>query len=145
MAGEVVGITSAKLAGVGIEGMGYAISINSAEPIIQSLINQNYVTRPWLGVGLYPLDPFVAAANNLSVDEGALIVEIVAGSPAANAGLEKGDVITRFDGKEITSCDDLVKAIHDCQIGQKVEITFVRGEDTETTTAVLKESPPPWG
>jgi serine protease Do len=125
--------------------MGYAISSDSAKPIIENLIHQGYVIRPWLGVGLWDVDPFVAAANNLSVNQGALIVELVAGSPAANAGLKKGDVIIRFAGKEITNSGDLIQAINDCQIGQRVEITFVRGKDTKTTSAQLIESPPPWG
>ncbi|GAG89507.1 unnamed protein product, partial [marine sediment metagenome] len=133
-----------KVAAVGVEGMGYAISINEAEPVIEDLIHQGYVTRPWLGVGLYTVDPFVAAVNNLSVDKGALIVEIVADSPAKIAGLGEGDVIIRFADKEIVSSDDLIQAIHDCQIGQGVEITFVRGKDTKTTWAHLQESPPPW-
>ncbi len=59
MAGEVIGITSAKLSAVGIEGMGYAISTNEAMSIIQQLINTGYVIRPWLGVSLYSVDPFV--------------------------------------------------------------------------------------
>ena len=145
MAGEVVGITSAKIAAIGVEGMGYAISSKGAKPIIEDLIRQGYVIRPWLGVGLHTVDSFASAMNNLSVDEGALIVELVKGSPADAAGLEEGDVIIRFEGKEITSADDLIQAIHDCQIGQKVEITFARGKDTKTTLAQLKESPPPWG
>ena len=144
IAGEVVGITSVKVAVVGVEGMGYAIGINEAKPIIEDLIHQGYVIRPWLGVGLYTVDPFVAAVNKLSVDKGALIVEVVADSPAAAAGLRKGDVIMRFANKEITNADDLIQAIHDCQIGQRVEITFARDKDTKTTWAQLQESPPPW-
>lgn len=145
LAGEVIGITSVKMAAVGVEGMGYAISGNSAKPIIEDLIHQSYVIRPWLGVGLRTVDSFVAATNNLSVTEGAFIVEVAASSPAEAGGLRQGDVIIAFDDKNITNSDDLIQAIHDCQIGQTVEITFVRGEDTETTSAQLQESPPPWG
>jgi serine protease Do len=143
-AGEVIGITSIKMAAVGIEGMGYAISINNAKSVIEDLIRQGYVIRPWLGVGLYTVDPFVAAVNNLSVDKGALIVEVVPDSPADAAGLKESDVIIHFEGKEINTRDELLQAILDCQIGQRVEITFVRGEDTKTTWAQLQESPPPW-
>lgn len=144
MSGEAIGITSVKIATVGVEGMGYAISSHSAKPIIRDLIHQGYVTRPWLGVGLYTVDSFVASVNKLSVDKGALIVSVSKDSPAHAAGLQEGDVIIRFKDKEITSHDDLVQAIHDCQIGQKVEITFVRGEDTKTTTTQLTQSSPPW-
>ncbi len=144
IAGEVIGITSVKMAAVGVEGMGYAISINNAKPVIEELIQQGYVTRPWLGVGLYTVDPFVAAMNNLSVDKGALVVEVVADSPAKTAGLREGDVIIRFADKQIVSRDDLVQAIHNCQIDQVVEVTFVRDKDTKTIWAQLQESPPPW-
>jgi S1-C subfamily serine protease len=101
------------------------------------------VTYPWLGVGLYTVDPSLAAATNLSVDKGALIVELVDNSPADLAGLRGNDVIIRFGDKEITNVADLVRAIRSSQVGQEVEITFVRGEDTETTSARLIERPTP--
>jgi len=145
MSGEVIGITSVKMAAVGVEGMGYAISINSAEPIIQDLINQGYVSHAWLGVSLYTVDPSFAKANNLPVNEGALIVELVRDSPADNAGLRQGDIIISFGGKSITSADDLVQAIRNSEVGERVEITFVRGKDTGRTSAQLVERPLPWG
>ena len=145
LAGEVMGITSVKIAAVGVEGMGYAISANSTKPIIEDLIHQGCVTRPWLGVSLYTVDPFVARANKLSVDEGALIVEVVPDSPADVAGLKQGDIIISFGGERITSADELVQAIRNSQIEQKVEITFVRGENTKTTQPRLQQRPPPWG
>ncbi len=88
LSGEVIGITNAKIADVGIEGMGYAISINTASPIIQELVNKGYITRPWLGVGLYTVDELAIQQLNLSVDKGVLLTEVVAGSPADQAGLE---------------------------------------------------------
>ena len=143
MLGEVIGLTSVKMAAIDVEGIGYAISSNGAKPVIEDIIRQGYVTRPWLGVALSTVDPLIATAQNLSVEEGALIVEVVANSPAASAGLKKGDVIIRFGGKEITDLNDLIQSIRNSQIGQEVEITFVRGEDTETTSVTLIESPPP--
>jgi len=143
ISGEVIGITSVKMSAAGVEGMGYAISINSAKPVIKTLIEQGYVSRPWLGVALYTVDPYVAAANGLSVNKGAFIVKLVSGSPADIAGLREGDVIVRFEDKKIANVDDMVQAIHDCQIGQKVEITFFRGENSKTVQAQLQESPAP--
>ena len=145
LASEVIGITSVKIATVGVEGMGYAIGINSAKPIIEDLIHQGYVIRPWLGVALWTVDPSFAKANNLAVNEGVYIVEVVPDSPADVAGLEEGDVIISFGGKEIINRDELVQAIHTSQIGEGVEIIFVRGSDIQTTSAQLIESPPPWG
>jgi len=143
MAGEVIGITSVKMSALGIEGMGYAISINSAEPIISELIHQGYIIRPWLGVGLYTVTPDLAARYRLSVNKGAIIVELTPGSPADNAGLEEDDIIIQFDNQEITNVDDLLQVIHDSQISQRVEIVFVRGEETKTAWVILEESPPP--
>jgi serine protease Do len=142
MAGEVIGINSIKIAQVGVEGMGYAISSNTAKPIIQQLVQKGYVIRPWLGVGLYTVDQYAVLRYNLAVDEGALITEVAANSPAAEAGIEAGDVITGFEGEEITSADDLIQAIHSSGIGQSVEITFWRGNSQNTTQAILAESPP---
>ena len=145
MAGEIIGITSVKMATLGVEGMGYAISMHSAEPIIEDLVSQGYVaTRPWLGVQLYTVDAYVAEANDLSVDKGVLVVEVVADSPADKAGLEAGDIIISFGGEGIANVDDLVQAIRNSEIGQSVEITFVRGEDIDTVSAKLIESPSPW-
>jgi serine protease Do len=144
MAAQVIGINSVKVASIGIEGMSYAIAIDGARPITQSLINQGYVTRPWLGVSLYTVDRFTARVNQLSVEEGALIVEVTANSPAAEAGLAKGDVIVEFKGKPIKSSNDLLIGIIDSAVGQTVEIVYVRESDRRTTSAQLRESPPPF-
>jgi serine protease Do len=141
MSGEVIGITSVKIVASAVEGIGYAISSDEAKPIIQHLIRYGHVTYPWLGVGLYTVDPSLAAAMNLSVDRGALIVDLVADSPADTAGLREGDIIIRFGDKEINDVADLVQAIRSSEIDEEVEIIFVRGEDTKTTSARLVERP----
>jgi serine protease Do len=143
MAGEVIGITSAKIVASDVEGMGFAISSDEAAPIIEDLIRYGRVSYSWLGVGLQTVDSSLAAANSLSVDKGALIVEVVADSPAEAAGLQANDVIIRFGGKEISSVADIVQAIRASEIGQEVEIIFVRGQDTRTTSARLAERPNP--
>jgi serine protease Do len=143
MAGEVIGITSIKIAQVGVEGMGYAISSNTATPIIEELIQSGYVVRPWLGVGLYTVDQWLALSYDLAVDEGAFVTEVVAGSPAAEAGIQVGDIITEFASEEITTADELIQAIHSSQIGQEVEIVYWRDDSQHTTYTILVESPPP--
>ena len=143
MAGEVIGITSAKLSAVGIEGIGYAISTNEAMSIIQQLINTGYVIRPWLGVSLYAVDQFVVQRYDLAISKGAFIVYVAPGSPADKAGLKTGDVITKFTDQEIADVNDLLRAIRSAQIGQTVAITFWRGETENTANATLIESPPP--
>jgi serine protease Do len=144
MAGQVIGINSVKVATIGVEGMSYAIAIDGARPIIQALINKGYVTRPWLGVSLYTVDSFTATINDLSVDEGALVVTVKAGSPADQAGMKKGDVIVEFNGATIATTDDLLQGIINSDVGETVDIVYVRGEDRISTSAELQESPPPW-
>jgi serine protease Do len=141
MSGEVIGITSVKIVASEVEGMGFAISSNEAKPIIEDIIRYGHVTYSWLGVGLQTVDPSLAAAMNLSADRGALIVDLIADSPADAAGLREGDIIIRFGDKEINDVADLVQAIRSSEIGEEVEIVFVRGEDTKTTSARLVGRP----
>jgi len=144
LAGEVIGITSAKLSAVEVEGIAYAISTETAMPIIESLVKTGYVVRPWLGVGLYTVNDGIAQQMALPVNHGAIIVDdTIAGSPAAEAGLQKFDVIVAVDGVEINSDEEVILAIHNGNIGQAMEITFWRGNTMLTTNAILVESPPP--
>jgi serine protease Do len=143
MAGEVIGITSVKIVAAVVEGMGFAISSEQAKLIIPDLIRHGRVTYPWLGVGFRTVDPALAAERSLSVDRGTLIVEVVANSPAADAGLRRDDVIINFGGQDIGNVADLVRAIRRSEIGEDVEIVFVRGEDAMTTSAQLIEPPTP--
>jgi len=144
MTGELIGINSLKTAAVEVEGVGYAISINEAMPIIQQLINTGYVVRPFLGVqGLLTVDQAVAVFYDLSADKGALIRGVLPGGPADKAGLKTGDVITKFREQEITEVNELIRAIHSSEVGQEVEITFWRSETENTTHVTLAESPPP--
>ena len=141
LSGEVTGITSVKIVSSAVEGMGYAISSDVAKPVIEDLIRYGHVAYPWLGVGASTVTPLLAASEGISVDRGALIVELVAGSPAEAAGLKTGDVIIRFGDNEIDHVADLVRAIRASQIGEVVEIVSVRGEDTRIASAQLIERP----
>jgi len=141
MSGEVIGVTSIKIVASEVEGIGFAISSDEAKPIIQDLIRYGHITHPWLGVWAQTVNPLLAATMNLSVDNGALIVEIVADSPADTAGLMEDDIIINFGGQEVSDIADLVRAIRASEISEDVEIIFVRGENTETTSARLVEYP----
>ncbi len=143
LAGEVIGITSAKIATVGVEGMGYAISTETAIPIIEALVKNGYVIRPWLGVILYTVDQFAVSRYSLAVGHGVLVTQLVTESPADKAGLEPGDVIVSIDGEDITSAEQMIRLIHSSQIDQTIVITYWRGETQNTTSTALAESPPP--
>jgi serine protease Do len=141
MSGEVIGITSVKIVASEVEGVGFAISSDEAKPIILNLIRYGRVTYPWLGVGAQTVNPLLAVSMDLPVDRGALILEVVAGSPADTAGLREDDIIIRFEDKEISDVVGLVQALRASEIGEEVEIVFVRGEDIKTTSARLVERP----
>jgi len=143
MAGEVIGITSIKVAQVGVEGMGYAISSDTALPIIEELIQNGYVVRPWLGAEPYTVNEYVVMRYDLAVDEGALVIQVAVGSPAADAGIQAGDIITHLDGEEITTAEALMQAIYSKEIGQHIEIVYWRGDSSNITYATLEENPPP--
>ncbi len=143
MKGQVIGITSAKISEVGVEGLGYAISINSAMPILQELINKGYVTRPFLGVELYTVTDYVAYYNGLGVKQGAVVTFVQPGSPAANAGIKKLDVITKFQGQDVPDAPTLLNDLRNSKIGDQVTLTYMRGKTTMTATATLITSPPP--
>ena len=143
MRGEVVGITSVKIAMVGVEGMGWAISSKVAMPIIEELVQNGYVVRPWLGVRVSTVNQQLVLTYDLAIDEGAFVHEVVPGSPADEAGLEVEDVIVSFEDEEIITAGELVQAIHSYQIGQRVKITYWRGNTKNITYATLIERPPP--
>ena len=143
LSGEVIGITSAKVAQIGVEGMGYAISIDTALPIIQELVNKGYVTRPWLGVSLYTVDHIAIRQLNLSIDYGVVLVQVVANGPADKAGLEQADVIVGMNGEEVRDVHELTQILHSSEIGAPLEIEYYRGDMKYTATAYPIESPRP--
>jgi serine protease Do len=143
MAGEVIGINSIKVSQVGVEGMGYAISSQGAIPIINSLVKDGFVTRPWLGISLYTVDQTAIYQLNLSVDTGVLLTQVLSGGPAGKAGLRRYDVITIFDGKTVATSEDLVKEILNHQIGQAVQVTYWRGGNQNTANITIGQSPAP--
>lgn len=143
MHGQVIGITSAKISGVGVEGMGYAIGMKTALPIITQLISKGYVIRPYLGVTLATVTPYLASVYRLPVDEGVAVAYVAPGSPADKAGLKANDIITRFDNNDVTSTGELLQMLHASEIGKDISITFVRGKETKVVSARLTESPPP--
>lgn len=140
MAGEVVGITSAKISDVGVEGMGYAISINQALPLLEQLMNNGCVSRSTIGVSAYTVSQYVAMQYQLAVDRGVLVTKVTPGGPADSAGIHAGDVITAVEGEEVTSAQALVLALQQYTVGQEVEITLYRGEVVQTVGVTLGES-----
>jgi serine protease Do len=141
LSGKVIGITSAKIASVGVEGMGYAISIDTAMPIIEELVNKGYVTRPWMGVGLYTVDKLAIRQLDLAVDEGVLLIQIVPDSPADKAGLKQYDVIVSIGGKDVATVEELTKILLAAKIGEPLDIKYWRVDKEYTTSVTPVENP----
>lgn len=144
MSGQVIGITNAKRVQTGVEGVGYAISSNEAAPIIQDLINNGYIVRPYLGVSTETIvNSSYARWYGLRVNSGVRVTSVSADSPAGEAGLQINDVIVKFDGQDITQDQQLIDATHHSEIGKTLEIVFWRGAEQQTVVIVLTESPKP--
>ncbi len=143
MRGQVVGITSAKISAVGVEGLGYAISEYMATPIIEQLITRGYVIRPWLGIAPITVNQYVATVNRLPVNKGVVIAYVFPGGPADKAGLKELDVISHFNDKEVLTAEALVQNIRSLKVGEEVGITFIRDTSSQTVHARLEQSRPP--
>jgi serine protease Do len=127
--GEVIGINSNKIGGTAIEGMGYAIPISAASPIIADLMlkeTKNKVAedeRGYLGISGISVTEDVSQAYGMP--EGVYIAQVYEGTAAEAAGLQKGDIITAFDGDTITSMDALQKELEYYAKGDTVEVTVM--------------------
>jgi len=139
MEAKVVGINTA-IAAEG-QNIGFAISINSARPIIEQILKYGKVVRPWMGISGVTLNPSVAALYDIKVDKGVLIVEVVRNSPAYEAGIRPGDVIVSIDDKAITNMDDLLTVIQSKSVGDSLTVTFIRDNRREVKKLVLAQMP----
>ena len=139
MAGQVVGINTA--IAEDYENIGFAISTDTAIPVVNSLIKSGSVSWAWLGVTMLTVTPSIQSEYNLAVDHGALVVEVVSDSPADRAGLEPDDVIIRFDDVETRDSDQLRAAIRSHVPGDVVTVTYQRGSRTLTASVTLVQRP----
>jgi serine protease Do len=125
--GEVIGINTAIFSRTGGNlGIGFAIPVNSAKEILPELINKGKVTRGWLGVSIQRVTPEIAQALGLEKNQGALVSSVVEGSPAAQAGVQAGDVITEFGGEKIDDSSKLPAIVARTAVGQTVNMTVLR-------------------
>jgi len=141
MNGEVVGMTSLKIDASGIEGMGYAITIGDIMPIIQVLSNDGKIVRPWLGANLVTLDSALAILYDLDIGSGALVTRVSIGSPADEAGISVGNIITGCNGKPIASAEELLGIIKLCKVGQDLKLVVWQGKNQKAVMVTLIETP----
>lgn len=136
--GEVIGITTLKLAGDGIEGVSFAIPVNETVPIYKELIEKGKISKPFVGISGIDLDEATAIRNGLT--KGIYVDSVVSGSGAEDAGIMAGDVIVSFDGKDVSTMDELNAIKNTKNIGDKIEIKLYRKSELKTFTITLKEA-----
>jgi S1-C subfamily serine protease len=155
--GQVVGVNSQiESNGQGNVGIGFAVPIDTANEIAQQLISGGEVEHAYLGISGADLDPELANVLNLDVDSGAVVQDVVPGSPADEAGIEAGDasvqmggrqvqaggdVIVAVDGEAVSGIEDVIAAVNSHQPGDEVELTVVRDGDERTETVTLADRP----
>lgn len=137
--GQVIGVNTLKLSGTGVEGVGFAIPINSTKEIYEQLIQYNKVKRPYIGIGGYDLDEQTAEDNNLVV--GIYIKTIEDFSAGEKAGLKIGDVIVEVDGTKVTKMDELNAINNQKQIGDTLKLKVFREGKEKEITVTLQEQP----
>ena len=149
MRGELVGINSAKYADSAVEGMGYAIPISKAQPILESLMNKK--TREKLEkseaayLGVSPADLSTEALRMYNMPAGVFITEVFEGEAAQAAGIQKGDIIEKLDGQKVSGSADLIDKLQYYAPGEEVEIVIARADNGEyreyTVTVILGARP----
>jgi len=133
MTGQVVGINSAIFSRSGGNiGIGFAIPINLVRQIVPQLKEHGSVTRGWLGVMIQPVDEDIAKSLGLPGAKGALVAKVFPDSPAAQAGIEVGDVIVKFDHTDIDKSTDLPSIVANTPVGKAVDILVIRAGKTTT-------------
>lgn len=127
MKGEVIGINSAKFSSEEVEGMGYAIPISTAEPILQQLITMEKVDDSKKGtLGIKCKDVSSDVSESYDIPQGVYVSELTKGGAAEKAGIESGDIITEFDGKSVADTSSLVNMLQYYEAGKTVEVTVKR-------------------
>ena len=140
--GEVIGINTAIVAAG--QGIGFAIPVNMAKQVVSQLISKGNVSRGWLGVSIQTVSEDMARSFGLAKSFGALVNEVVAGGPAAKAGILQGDVITAFDGNTVKDVRQLQRLVGETPVGKRVELELYRnGKPLKVfVTTVAAESAP---
>ena len=132
LAGEVIGINTAVIPDTNL---GFAVPINTAKEILPQLLEKGAVTRGYLGVSIQAVDFLVE--KPAGVEEGAVVMEVHAGAPAQQAGIEAGDVIVTFDGKPVDSPGTLTDLVVATSPGSRVPVTVVRDGQPRNIEVVI--------
>ena len=143
--GQVIGINTMVAGqaepGLQAEGIGFAIAISTVKPIADELVATGHAAHPYLGISYQPLNPAIAAQLGTSARSGAVIVQVVPGSPAETAGMQLHDVITGIDGQPLDTESALAEILNRHRPGDTIELTVLRGNQTVTLQVTLGQTP----
>lgn len=140
--GYVIGINQAKIKLEGVEGMGFAIPSSAARPIIEQLIQNGKVVRPFLGVTIEGVvTPRVNAMHGLGTDYGLYIGAVSPLSPAAIAGIKSRDILIKLAGEEVHSFNEMQRVLFSKQVGEEIEAVVVRNRVAKTVRVKLAATP----
>ncbi len=137
MNGDVIGINTAILGQSGSIGIGFAIPSNSAQKVIDQLIEFGETKRGWLGVRIQVVDQGIADAEKLDKPRGALVASVADNSPSYKGGIKPGDIILEFDGKPINEMKELPKIVAETDVGKKVIVKVWRNKREITKEIIL--------
>ena len=137
--GELIGINTLKMSGTGIEGMGFAIPINSTLDITEQLISTGKVSRPYIGISGINVTETYSQYYNLPI--GVYVAELQKDGPAKDSDLEVGDVIIEFNGEKIESMSQLNKEKNKCEIGDEITLKVSRNSEELEIKITLIETP----
>ena len=136
--GEVIGINTAIASTTGgSQGIGFAIPSNTVRTALESLLKQGRIIRGYLGIQMRALQP----GEDGTETEGVTVAEVVPGSPAAQAGVQPGDVIRKFDGRDVNNFDALRSLVAQTQLNKQVELEIMRNGKPVKVTTQIKEQP----
>lgn len=136
-AGQVIGINFATT--FGADNVSFALPINSLKPLLEIFLKEGKIVRPYIGISYTIITKEIAALRRLP--EGAFVSRVLVDSPADKAGIQRGDIITKFDGEQIGSTLSIASAVAKKRIGDKVDIEVDRGGETIALEVTLEESP----
>ncbi len=140
--GRLIGINTAILSrSGGNQGIGFAIPVNLASDVMESLVKEGHVTRGYLGVWIQDVTPALAKQFNLKETTGALVSDVTPKSPAAKAGLQNGDIILEFNGKKVTDSRHLKLEAARARPGESVPMKVWRDGSTKTFEITVNEAP----
>jgi serine protease Do len=140
--GELIGINTAIFSRTGgYQGIGFAVPSNMAQSVMSQLISKGKVTRGWLGITIQNFTPELAREFGLNKSTGALVTEILKGSPAEKAGIKRGDIITEVDDKAVKNVETLRNIIAQSKVGSRIPLKVIRDGKPNLFTVTITELP----